>query len=699
MTSSPSPILVTGAAGFLGSAAVGRLVADGHRVLALDTSFERGRVAAHPAVETVVGDVRDEARVGELVGRASRVLHLAAIAGVHHYLERADEVLDVNLLGTRAVVRAAERHGVPVLFASTSEAYGKATATLTEDGDSVLGATTNARWSYAVSKLAGEHYAWAWARRGGVVAAVRYFNVYGPALDAPGEGRVLAQFLGRLRDGRPLALVDGGHAVRCFCWIDDAVDATVRMLLALAPGHPLVGRPWNVGRDEPVTMRALAEQVVALAAHAPGVEEVPGAEFFGSGFEDIPTRTPDTSGLRRVLGWEAATPLRDGLRAVLAAHGHLRAPDATPAPAPIPVIRPVYDADEALVGRLRAALETGRTTNAGPEVVALEHEAARWLGLDAVLAVRSGAAGLEVAVRAVASERRGAAILPSFTYVSTLNAVELAGLEPVFCDVDPESWTMDPHHLAALLASRSDVGVVLPVCVFGVPPNLDAIVGRARAAGAAVVYDAAHAVGVEVDGHRAPRGPLTPDVTVWSLHATKVLPSTEGGLVAAADAGLRAELARLRTHGLAADPLDSTPGLNAKLDELAAATARHGLRHLHEVLARRRRYLARLGAALDAAGWRRQRVPPGVVPNGQNLAARPPRGVDAAAAVLDSHGVGWRRYFHPPLHRLRRFGGRFALPITDALADDLVNLPLHSRMSDDVLDRIEAAVRAVGEAP
>lgn len=691
-TTSAGPVLVTGAAGFVGSALTGWLLAKGHAVVALDLDFGADRLPQDPRLERVVGDVRDAALVDALVARCARVAHLGAIAGVHHYLARTFDVLDVNILGTRTVLEAAARHGRPTLLASTSETYGKSGATLEEHGDSVLGPSTNARWCYAVSKLAAEHYAWAHARAGLPVTAVRYFNVYGPLLDAPGEGRVLAQFLGRLRAGRPLALVDGGHAVRCFCYVDDAVEATGRMLLALAPDSPLVGRPFNVGRPEPVTMRRLAELVVGLSGHAPGVEDVSGMDFFGRGFEDIEHRVPDTSDLEVTLGWHAATDLVTGLTRVLAHHGLLADAPNLPPTEPVPVIRPVYDADEALLDRYRAALRAGRTTNAGPEVTALEHEAGAWLGVDGLLAVGSGADGLELAVRGLGA--RGRAILPSFTYVSTLNAAELVGLEPLFCDIDPHTWTMDPEHLAELLATHDDVGVVLAVNVFGVSPALDPITAVTRAYGVPLVLDAAHAIGTEAGGLRYdPR----PDVTVWSLHATKVLPATEGGLVACRDPAVGARVAQLRTHGLAPDPLDSEPGRNAKMDELAAATARHGLARLEGILSRRRGYDARLRAALQAAGWTVQAVPAGLRTNGQNLAARPPGGHrEAAARVLADHGVASRRYFHPALHHLRRFHGRFHLPVTDAVVEDLLNLPLHSRMSEADLARIEVAVRATG---
>lgn len=687
----PLPVLVTGGAGFLGSQVTAALVAAGRSVIALDVQHGQGKLdASLPGVEVVEGDVRDEALVDRLVARSERVIHLAGIAGVHDYLQRAAEVLDVNLMGSRAVLYAAHRHGRPVLFASTSEAYGKSSDDLREDGDTVLGPTANARWVYSVSKLAAEHLAWALTRDGLTAAAVRYFNAYGPHIDAPGRGRVLSQFLGAVQEGRPLELVDGGHAVRCFCYVDDAVEATVGLALALKPG-PLVGRPFNIGNREPVTMRQLAESIIRLTGHQAGMIDRSGLEFFGKGFEDIPRRVPDVTAIHQAIGWKARTHLEDGLRATLDVWGLLKPDAPRPTPPVVPVIRPYYDADTALLERIRGAFQEGRTTNAGPHVTALESESAAWLGVDRVVSVGSGADGLEAALLALG--RTGAAILPSFTYIATLNAVERAGLRPILADIDPHTWTMDPDHLATLLAAHPDVSVVVPVNVFGVPPDLDRIMPLAKAAGAAVLLDAAHAIGSSHDGRRVdPR----PDLTVFSLHATKVWPSIEGGLVLARDPALASRVATVRTHGLAPDMRDSIVGFNGKLDEISAATARHGLVHLEHTLTRRRAYDSRLRAALARAGWTVQHVPHGVTTNGQNLCALAPTTLESARDTLAAHGIATRRYFDPPLHHLRRLGDVPTPPVTEDVWSRLLCLPLHSHMDDATLSRMEAAIAETG---
>ncbi len=687
MSRPTTPVLVTGAAGFLGSAVTHELVARGYRVLALDRDFSDARLEDRPEIERVCGDVRDADLIDELVSRSCRVLHFAAIAGVHDYLERPMEVLDINLLGTRGVLKSAHAHQVPILIASTSEVFGKNPTLLDEGGDTWLGPTTNARWCYAASKIASEHYAWALAKQGLAVSAVRYFNVYGPYLDRPGAGRVISQFLGAVQEGRPLVLVDGGHAVRCFCYIDDAVRATVELALAVESGSDLVGRPFNVGNPEPVSMRELAAEVVSMTHHEPGTVDQPGPEFFGSGFEDIPHRVPDTAALEEAIGFRAETPLREGLRRTLDAWGLLRSPPWPHATSSIPAIRPVYDADAPLMAAIRSSLDRGQTTNHGPHTQELEARASEWLGAR-VLAVASGAAGLELAAQALV-DAPGCAILPSFTYIATLNAVEHAGLRPVFCDVDPGTWTLDPAHLRELLSAHDDVRLIVPVNVFGIPPDLDAIADLAG--DIPLLYDAAHALGTTVQGARHdPR----PAATVFSLHATKLLPAIEGGLVACRSPAMARRLEAMRRHGLTPDPLDAVPGTNAKIDEISAAVALHGLRRVDGILSRRREYAARIEAAAVATGrFYPQVVPEGVVSNHQNLCLLCRDELETVGEVLDAHGVGWRRYFHPPLHRLRRLP-ECSLPATEALAAKLICLPLHSRMSEATLMRITEALEA-----
>ncbi len=361
----------------------------------------------------------------------------------------------------------------------------------------------------------------------------------------------------------------------------------------------------------------------------------------------------------------------------------------------IPMVLPQVDDPDAIAAQLAEVLRSGRLSNGGPFAEDFERAIATFLGVEEAVVVSNGAVAISLAIEA-AAVRRGKAILPAFTFIATLNAAVHAGFEPVFCDIDPETWTLDPEHLRGLLA-KHDVTLVLPVNVFGVPPDLAGVARQARAAGAAVIYDNAHGMGTEAASREA-EALLT--ATTYSLHATKILVAAEGGVVVSPDREVSAAMRRLRNHGLTQPLRASVPGMNAKLDELRAALALASLRRLPEALVRRRTYLERLRAALSGHPqvYRTQRIPPGVILNGQNLGVRlvdvP---IDDAVAAFARRGVEARRYFYPPLHELTCAPAGDALPNTDRLCAGQVCLPLHSHMSEETLERIEAAIHGVAE--
>lgn len=706
-------ILITGGAGFIGAALTRALIARGHHVTCLDLApGERlAPLRDAPDFGFVAADVRDEARLRPLVEACDFVFHLAAVVGVDEYSLRPEEVLDVNIAGTRAVMAACLHFDRPLIFSSSSEVYGANCGLLNEVGGHHFGNLANSRWSYGLSKAIGEQYAVALARQGLRYAILRYFNVYGPLMDSPGKGRVISKFLGYLQERKPLPLVDGGQAVRCYCWIDDAIEATLRLFTAVCEGRPeALGRAFNIGRPDPLSVRELAKRMLMLAGQTQGTQTVSGRDFFGRGFEEIPHRVPDVRALREVLGYEAPTTLNDGLARVLS-HWGLLAPEferperralaGLSAPALLPFVRPCLENNPQLMATLDQALDSGRVTNFGRLATRFESELAAFLRCEEALLVSSASMALLLGLRAL-NLAPGKVILPSFTYLSTLSAVVNAGFAPVFCDIEPDTWTLCPRHLAELLRREPDIRAVLAVNSYGVPPKLSEIAALAQAHGALLLYDNAHGMGSEQAGQRLS---ALPEFTVFSLHATKLLPAIEGGLLAARDPKLLERARRLANHGFAPDPLDSGFGYNAKMSELHAAVGSNALAALPDALARRRSYADRLRAALAAEGEARfglQRIPQDVVSNHQNLAVRcrfaEDSGLEAAIADFARSGIEVRRYFHPPLHHLRRFGAPKTLPVTEAVCRELVCLPLYSRMNEAELSRIERAIARVGRA-
>ena len=195
------------------------------------------------------------------------------------------------------------------------------------------------------------------------------------------------------------------------------------------------------------------------------------------------------------------------LRVATARHGR---PDVARAgadvmgqPERIPWIRPILEPDESLLGDIHAALSSGQVTNDGPTLREFERQLAAYLGTDDCVAVSSGSAALLLAIWAL-DVRGGRAVLPSFTFPATLNAVLLAGMTPVFCDIEPDTWTMSPAHLEGVLAADPSIRLVVPVTVFGVHPDVGAI-RRAIGGRSGLLLDNAHGFGTEQDGARCPR--------------------------------------------------------------------------------------------------------------------------------------------------------------------------------------------------
>jgi dTDP-4-amino-4,6-dideoxygalactose transaminase len=348
----------------------------------------------------------------------------------------------------------------------------------------------------------------------------------------------------------------------------------------------------------------------------------------------------------------------------------------------IPWVRPVLEIDEEMRADLRAAFEYGRLTNQGPVLQRLEKEAAGFLGVEDAVALSTGTAALQLALMALGLA--GAeAVLPAFSYPATQNAVIHAGLRPVFCDIDPDTWTLCPRALEKVLTQHPDAKVVIPVNVFGVPPDIGEAGGDKT-----MVVDDAHGFGSRGN-------PAEVAARAYSLHATKILPAVEGGLLTSKDARLLEQVRRLRNHGLAEDPLDSRPGFNEKMSELHAAVGLCSLRSFAGVLARRKAYATRLRGFIQkqcGGAFTIQKIPAGVESNHQNLGVLCKAGAAECQRELASRGVGSRRYFYPPLHRLRFVKDPPGLPVTDRVADSILCLPLHSRMEEETLKTIEQAL-------
>ena len=306
-------VLVTGGAGFLGSALVARLLEAGHRVRVLDVmrrdALGRSAVAGHPELEVVRGDVRDAALVREATEGVSHVVHMASIAGVDTVLQHPVETMEVALEGTLNALRAARRAGGVRRFVdfSTSEVFGAYAFRVREADVTSLGAVGEARWTYAVSKLATEHLAHNYYKQFGLpTVAIRPFNVYGPGQVGPGAIRT---FVLRALRGEPLQVHNDGDQIRAWCYVDDLVEALVLVLQR----PQAVGHTFNIGNPRSTTtIYQLARLVVRLAESRSQVVHVRWDH------PDVELRIPDVRKAERLLGFRPRTELEEGLLRTIA---------------------------------------------------------------------------------------------------------------------------------------------------------------------------------------------------------------------------------------------------------------------------------------------------------------------------------------------------------------------------------------------
>lgn len=305
-------LLLTGGAGFIGTALTRRL-ADENRIRILDNLRRNALAAAgldrHPNVELIVGDIRDAALVKKATAGADYVVHMASIAGVDTVLKNPVLTMEVSLEGTMNALRAAHEAGGVKRFVdfSTSEVFGTYAFRVREADVTSLGAVGEARWTYAVSKLATEHLAHNyWKQFQLPTCAIRPFNIYGPG--QVGEGAVHA-FVVRALEGKPITIHNEGDQIRAWCYIDDIVEA----ILSALSKPEAIGQSFNIGNPRStITIYQLARLVVRLTGSSSPIE------FVKWDFPDVELRVPDVRKAERLLGFRAETDLEDGLAKTIA---------------------------------------------------------------------------------------------------------------------------------------------------------------------------------------------------------------------------------------------------------------------------------------------------------------------------------------------------------------------------------------------
>lgn len=312
-------VLITGGAGYIGSNLADALIAGQHDVFVVD-NLSTGKIAnvqhllEHDRFHFVNDTILNEALIDRIIAQVDQVYHLAAVVGVKYVVEDPLHGIYTNVKGTEVVLEKAYKYWRRTVVASSSEVYGKSTAIpLSEDADRLLGPTTVARWSYAMSKAIDEHFAFAYADKGLPVSVVRYFNSYGPRLDPKGYGSVIAKFITQARLGQPITVFDDGEQTRCFTYVDDTVHGTI--LAGTIPAA--AGQVFNIGSSREIKIVDLAKMIRRAVGSESQIIRQPYRNVFGENFEETRRRVPDVRRAEATLGFRAETSLEEGLQKVI----------------------------------------------------------------------------------------------------------------------------------------------------------------------------------------------------------------------------------------------------------------------------------------------------------------------------------------------------------------------------------------------
>ena len=345
---------------------------------------------------------------------------------------------------------------------------------------------------------------------------------------------------------------------------------------------------------------------------------------------------------------------------------------------------------EEYVEEIRDLWDSRYLTNMGPKHQLLEGQLADYLGTPWVSLFASGHSALEYVIGALKLE--GEVITTPFTFVSTVHAIVRNGLRPVFCDVKPDTYTLDPDKLEALINART--AAIVPVHVYGNVCELDRIEEIARRHKLKVIYDAAHAFGVRVQGKGI--GSFG-DASIFSFHATKVFHTIEGGAVATADTTLKETLYCLRDFGITGPGSIGFVGGNAKLNEFQAAMGLCNLRHIEDEIKKREKVVMRYRQNLkDVAGIQTPQVQPGVTTNYAYFPVLIHKEIfgksrDEVCDSLLKENILARKYFSPLISDLECYRGRFdsaETPVARSISERVICLPLYAGLEVKEVDQI-----------
>ncbi len=326
----------------------------------------------------------------------------------------------------------------------------------------------------------------------------------------------------------------------------------------------------------------------------------------------------------------------------------------------------------------------------GPEVARFETEFSVHVDGRPCVAVNSGTSALLLALIALGIGPGDEVVVPSFSFAATANAVALTGARPVFADIEPAYYGLDPAAVEAAVTDRT--AAIVPVHLYGHPAAMERITDIAAKHGLAIVEDAAQAHLAALDGR--PVGTFGA-AAAFSFYPTKNMTSGEGGMVVCADETVARQVRLLRNQGMERRYENEVVGYNLRMTDLHAAIGRVQLDRLPERTAQRRRNAAFLGAELGAhaagTGLVLPQTAPGAAPVWHQYTVRAPDR-DRLLGRLAEHGVHAAVYYPTPIHRLPAYALDLDLPATEQAAAEVLSLPVHTALSQPQLDHVVAAV-------
>lgn len=342
------------------------------------------------------------------------------------------------------------------------------------------------------------------------------------------------------------------------------------------------------------------------------------------------------------------------------------------------------------INEIKEMWDTHWLTNMGPKHRKLQEELRDFMGVENVELFTNGHMAIELTLQAM--NLRGEVITTPFTFASTTHAIVRNGLEPVFCDIDPVTFTMDAQMMESLITERTSA--ILPVHVYGNVCNIEEIESIARKYGLKVIYDACHTFGETYKGKSVG---CFGDASCFSFHATKVFNTIEGGAVVFHDKKLGDALYDLKNFGIHGPEVVSAVGANAKMNEFCAAMGLCNLRHVRDEIYKRKEVAARYRSHLEGIeGIQLNAVQPDVESNyayfpvifDERLFGADRDQVYDALAEQDIHT---RKYFYPLTNTYSAFHGKYnalETPIALQISKRVLTLPMYADLALEDVDKI-----------